>query len=191
MKTLLHICCAPCSVACIASLRAEGIEPTGYWYNPNIHPVTEYRLRRDTLKDFAKAIDLKLELNDTYGLRSFTAAVIGDLDHRCDHCYAVRMDETARFAAEQGFDAFTTTLLISPYQKHDRIIAAAEAAARKYGVTFLYRDFRPLFREGQEEARARGFYMQKYCGCIFSEEERYRAKQMRREREQKQHDGFQ
>lgn len=186
MKTLLHICCAPCSVACIASLRAEGIEPTGYWYNPNIHPVTEYRLRRDTLKDFAKEIHMELEINDTYGLRFFTAAVIGDLNNRCDYCYTTRMEETARFAARQGFDSFTTTLLISPYQKHDRIIAAAEAAAKQYGVSFLYRDFRPLFKQGQEEARARGFYMQKYCGCIFSEEERYRAKQMRREREQEQ-----
>lgn len=183
MDVLMHICCAPCSVACISSLRDEGIEPHGFWYNPNIHPVTEYRMRRDTLKEYAASVGMKLDINDTYGLRSFVASVISDLDGRCGYCYSVRMDETARYAALNGFEYFTTTLLISPYQKHDLLKKTAEEAAAKYGVKFLYRDFRPLFKSGQEEARKLGLYMQKYCGCIFSEEERYRAKQMKRERE--------
>ena len=88
------------------------------------------------------------------------------------------MEQTARFAAEQGFDSFSTTLLISPYQNHELIKAVAEQAADKYGVSFLYRDFRPYFKEGQEQARENGFYMQKYCGCIFSEEERYRKQKV-------------
>lgn len=183
MNTLLHICCAPCSVACIESLRGEGIEPHGFWFNPNIHPVTEYRLRRDTLKTFAAEISMELTVNDTYGLRSFVAAVIGDLSDRCSYCYRTRLEETARLAALQGFDSFTTTLLISPYQNHEKIKEIGYEAEAKYGVKFLYRDFRPLFKEGQEKAREMGFYMQKYCGCIFSEEERYRQKQMKRERE--------
>ena len=86
------------------------------------------------------------------------------------------MDAAAKHAAENGFDSFTTTLLISPYQKHEEICSAALAAAKEHGVEFLYRDFRPLFREGQNEARERGLYMQKYCGCIFSEEDRYKKK---------------
>ena len=72
-----------------------------------------------------------------------------------------------------GYDAFTTTLLVSPYQNHELLIKVAEEMAKKYGVEFLYRDFRQGFREGQSEARALGLYMQKYCGCVFSEEERY------------------
>ena len=173
MKLLLHICCAPCSVACIQSLRAEGIEPTGYWFNPNIHPFVEYRTRRDTLKDYAARIGLALTVNDTYGLRPFVRAVAEDIGGRCPVCYAARMRETARYAAANGFTHFTSTLFISPYQRHNLLRAAAEEAAQAYGVAFLYRDFRPLFRAGQEEARALELYMQKYCGCVFSEEERY------------------
>lgn len=172
-KTLLHICCAPCSVACIDLLRSEGIEPVGYWYNPNIHPVTEYRARRDTLVEYAKNIGMELHLRDDYGLREFVRAVYPTLENRCGVCYDMRMLEAARFARENGFDSFSTTLLISPYQRHEQIIETAESAARVFGVEFLYRDFRPLFREGQKKAREMGLYMQKYCGCVFSEEERY------------------
>lgn len=173
MKLLLHICCAPCSIACIQSLRAEGIEPTGYWYNPNIHPFAEYRERRDTLTEYAKTIGLALEMDDDYGLRPFTRAVAEDIANRCLTCYAARMRQTARYAAEHGFTHFTSTLFISPYQQHELLRAAAEQAAEEFGVSFLYRDFRPVFRSGQEEARALDLYMQKYCGCVYSEEERY------------------
>ena len=173
---LLHCCCAPCSVRCIEVLRAEGIEPTGYWYNPNIHPYTEYRSRKTTLQDYAASIGMKLLVNDDYGLRSFVRAIYPNLEERCDVCYRIRMEETARRAAEEGFRQFTTTLLISPYQDHELIIRTAEEAAAKYGVSFLCRDFRPYFREGQQKARESELYMQKYCGCIFSEEERYRKK---------------
>ena len=172
-KTLLHICCAPCSVMCIETLRAEGIEPTGYWYNPNIHPVTEYRARRDTLIQYAKDINMELILKDDYGLREFVRAVYPGLEDRCGVCYELRMREAARFARENGFESFSTTLLISPYQRHELLKETAERAGEEFGVKFLYRDFRPYFREGQQKAREMGFYMQKYCGCVFSEEERY------------------
>lgn len=172
-KTLLHVCCAPCSVACIESLRAEGIEPTGFWYNPNIHPVTEYRARRDTLIEYAKSINMELALIDDYGLREFVKNVADNIEGRCEYCYRVRLEKAAEYARDNGFDSFTTTLLISPYQNHEMIIKTAEEAAKKYGVKFLYRDFRPYFREGQTKAREMGFYMQKYCGCVFSEEDRY------------------
>ena len=173
MKLLLHICCAPCSVECVKSLRAEGIEPTGYWYNPNIHPFTEYRMRRNTVTEYAQSIGLALETNDFYGLRPFCTAVAEDINGRCTVCYACRMRETARYAALHGYTHFSTTLLYSPYQKHDLLREAAEEAAEEFGVAFLYRDFRPLYRQGQEEARALNLYLQKYCGCVFSEEERY------------------
>lgn len=176
MKTLLHMCCAPCSVACIKSLREEEIDVTGFWYNPNIHPYTEYKNRKRTAVEYTREIGLPLIIRDEYGLRTFVAHVSPDFEKRCHYCYQVRMDQAARYAAENGFDSFTTTLLISPYQNHEEICEAANRAAEKYGAAFLYRDFRPLFRDGQSEARERGLYMQKYCGCIFSEEDRYKKK---------------
>ena len=174
MQTLLHICCAPCSNMCITALRGEGIEPVGFWYNPNIHPFTEYRARRNCLREYAGTVGLKLLERDEYALRPFVRAVAEDIGGRCAVCYAMRFEAAAEQAAKEGFDSFTSSLFISPYQQHDLMREVAERAAHNHGVTFLYRDFRPCFREGQERARALGFYMQKYCGCVFSEEERYR-----------------
>ena len=175
MRLLMHTCCAPCSVMCIETLRQEGIEPVLYWYNPNIHPATEYKMRKNTLVEYAKSIDVKLLINNEYGLRRFITELEGDFSapHRCGKCYDLRLTETARFAAENGFTHFTSTLFVSPYQNHDLMAEVAQRAAREYGVEFLYRDFRPYFREGQDKAREMGLYMQKFCGCIFSEEDRY------------------
>ena len=174
MKLLLHTCCAPCSVYCIDTLRNEGIEPTVYWFNPNIHPYMEYKARRDTLKSYTEMINVQAIFEENYGLRDFCKSVIDDLDNRCvKYCYRVRLEQTAKYAKENGFDTFSTTLLISPYQKHDELKKLGEEIAKKYGLEFLYRDFRVGFREGQAKARELGLYMQKYCGCIFSEEDRY------------------
>lgn len=175
MKLLMHTCCAPCSVYCIDSLRAEDIEPTLFWYNPNIHPYIEYKTRRDCLKEYAAKVGVELIVGEEYGLDEFCKNVVSDISNRCvNYCYKKRLTETVRYAAKHGFDTFTTTLLISPYQKHDELKKVCEELVALSGVKFLYRDFRVGFREGQEKARAEGLYMQKYCGCIFSEEERYR-----------------
>lgn len=183
MKLLMHTCCAPCSVYCIDSLREEGIEPTLYWYNPNIHPYIEYKTRRDTLIDYAKMINVPLIINEEYGLKEFCKNVIGDLNNRCvNYCYRVRLEQTVKYAKGNGFDSFTTTLLVSPYQKHDEIIKLCNELADKYEIDFVYRDFRVGFREGQAKARELGLYMQKYCGCIFSEEDRY-EKQILKDKE--------
>ena len=93
MKTLLHICCAPCSIACIDTLRQEGIEPVGFWYNPNIHPFTEYKMRKNTLVEYAKSIDLKLEIENEYGLRRFIEGVYPNFDNRCTFCYTLRFED--------------------------------------------------------------------------------------------------
>lgn len=174
-RILLHICCAPCSVGCIRQIRESGMEPVGLWYNPNIHPYQEYLLRRDTLIEYAAAIDLELILRDEYGLRKFTEAVCGNVENRCGYCYALRLEEAARTAAARGLRAFTTTLTVSPYQNHPLIFEIGEKAAAKYGVTFLPWDFSSRYREGQAEARAWGMYLQKYCGCIYSEEARFQT----------------
>lgn len=182
-KVLLHTCCAPCAIHCVETLRLEGIEPVSYWFNPNIHPYTEYRSRKTTLEEYAKTIHLPLVIDNTYGLREFCKNVIHDLSGRCFYCYDVRLDTTARYAAEHNFSAFSTTLLVSPFQNHEAIIQAAQRASHKYNVPFLYRDFRPGFQDGQAKARDLELYMQKYCGCIFSEEERYRRKQLAKEKQ--------
>lgn len=171
----MHTCCAPCSVYCLDSLREEGLEPALFWYNPNIHPFTEYKTRRDCLKDYAKQVSAELIIKEDYGLDEFCRNVAGDISGRCvNYCYPKRLGETVRYAAEHGYGAFTTTLLVSPYQKHEAIKELCEKLAAESGIEFLYRDFRVGFREGQAKARDLGLYMQKYCGCIFSEEDRYR-----------------
>lgn len=174
-KVLMHTCCAPCSVYCIDSLRSENIEPTVFWYNPNIHPYIEYKTRRDCLKDYTKSIDVEAIFIEEYGLDEFCRNVANDLENRCvNYCYVKRLSKTAKYAKEHGYDAFTTTLLVSPYQKHEELKAVCEKIAAALDIEFLYRDFRVGFREGQTKARELGLYMQKYCGCIFSEEDRYR-----------------
>ena len=119
---------------------------------------------------------VEVHILEDYGLRDFVRAVSADIDHRCAHCYTIRLGTAAKYAADHGYDAFTSSLLISPYQNHELLKAVGETMGKKYGVEFYYRDFRPGFREGQAKAREMGLYMQKYCGCIFSEEDRYSTK---------------
>lgn len=180
-QVLLHCCCAPCSLSCVDPLRNEGITPVAFWYNPNIHPWKEYQARRDCLLQYAADHSIEVRIQEEYGLREFVRAVSHQPDRRCQYCYTHRLEETARYAAEHGFPAFTTTLLASLYQDHDAISAAGRQAAAQYGISFLYRDFRPNFRDGNRRAREMGLYLQKYCGCIFSEEDRYR-KQIERDK---------
>ena len=169
----MHSCCAPCSISCVNSLRAENIEPYLFWYNPNIHPYTEYKKRHDCFSLFINDEKIKSINIDEYGLQLFLKEVSPDTKKRCEKCYRIRLEKTASIAVREGYDAFTTTLLISPYQDHETIKRICEETASKYNINFLYRDFRPLFCESQTAARAKNYYMQKYCGCIFSEEERY------------------
>lgn len=176
----MHTCCAPCSVYCIDALRLEGIEPTVFWFNPNIHPYTEYKARRDCLKDYIKSIGISGVFVNNYGLDEFCKNTVECLPERCvKYCYRARITQTALEAKRRGFRAFTTTLLVSPYQKHAELKRVCEEIAEMVGIDFLYRDFRVGFREGQAKARELGMYMQKYCGCIFSEEERYQKQILR------------
>lgn len=177
MKLLLHTCCAPCSVYCIDALRKEGIEPTLYWYNPNIHPYMEYKARRDCLKEYAKSIEIEAIFEEEYGLDEFCKNVCNDLKTRCvNYCYPVRLRKTFEYAKANGYDAVSTTLLYSIYQNHEFIKLYMEKLSKEYEIEFLYRDFREGFWEGHNKAKELGLYMQKYCGCVFSEEERYQKK---------------
>ncbi|MFA5509859.1 MAG: epoxyqueuosine reductase QueH [Candidatus Cloacimonadaceae bacterium] len=170
---LLHTCCAPCLIAPYFQLQEEGIQVTAFWYNVNIHPYTEYKARKNALEEFSRQEGFPLIINDEYGLEEFVKEVIDDIDQRCAHCYEVRLEAAAKLAKEEGFDAFSSTLLYSRYQKHELIIETAERMAARYDIPFFYRDWRGLWQKGIELSKEAGMYRQKYCGCIFSEAERY------------------
>ncbi|MBU1055345.1 MAG: epoxyqueuosine reductase QueH [Proteobacteria bacterium] len=173
MKILLHICCAPCSIYPVTILRNEKMNVSGYFYNNNIHPYTEYKNRRDTLVQFSKQIDLKVIYRDDYDLEGFLQKTAFREKNRCIVCYYERLNATAVFAKENKFDFFTTTLLYSVYQKHDVIKAIGESLGKSIGIEFYYNDFRTGWKEGVDESRRLDLYRQKYCGCIYSEKERY------------------
>ncbi|MCX7745497.1 MAG: epoxyqueuosine reductase QueH [Clostridia bacterium] len=170
MKLLLHMCCAPCSVYPVSVLEEEGVSFDGLFYNPNIHPKEEFIKRLENVKQFAREKNIKVSYSEDFKQETWENFKDSD-EKRCTMCYAMRLDQVARFAKENGYDAFTTTLLVSPYQKHEWIMELGEKAALKYGVKFYYRDFRPGFREGQNRAKEMGLYRQKFCGCIVSYQE--------------------
>jgi predicted adenine nucleotide alpha hydrolase (AANH) superfamily ATPase len=157
----------------VGLLRGECIEPVGLFFNPNIHPMDEYGRRMDTVRQYSGLSGMQVVYLDGF-LQQTWEDYRGEELERCAMCYALRLDRAARYARENGFDAFTTSLLVSPYQKHELIRETGERMGREHGVTFYYRDFRPGFREGQQEAKEMGLYRQKHCGCIVSYRERVR-----------------
>jgi predicted adenine nucleotide alpha hydrolase (AANH) superfamily ATPase len=176
MKLLLHVCCANCAVHPLQTVLDEGHEVFGYWYNPNIHPFAEYQKRLDAVKSLEQKKSFPVFYNDSYDLEKFLKAAIQDVENRCVFCYKIRLIKTANFAHEQHFDGFTTTLLASPHQKHDLIREIGEKIGSDLEIRFFYKDFRPGFYEGKDEGKKLELYSQKYCGCIFSEKERYLKK---------------
>ncbi len=172
MKILLHICCAPCAIYPLRILRESEREVVGLYYNPNIHPYLEYRKRLDTVKGYASAVKLDMMI-DEYPMEAFLRRVVFHEDDRCRYCYTIRLARTAETAKRDRFDAFTTTLLYSKFQRHDLIREIGEGLAEAYGVRFLYRDFREGWAEGVQASKELGLYRQPYCGCLYSEKERY------------------
>ncbi len=182
MKILLHTCCGPCTLFPLRQLRTAGHDVTGFFYNHNIHPYQEYVRRRDTAMQMAEHEAMPLIVRDDYDLKGFLANVAADPDKRCSYCYSSRLQATAQAAAEGGFEAFSAALLYSRYQKHDEIKAIGEQLESEYGVAFYYQDFRPGWQEGIRLSKELGLYRQQYCGCIYSEKERYMPKTGMREK---------
>lgn len=173
MKILMHTCCANCAIYPYMVMRERAIDVKCLWFNPNIHPYSEYKNRLDALKKLQVFWNLDIEYKDDYGLVEFIRNVADNEDNRCEYCYKIRLEETAKTAAIQSIDAFTTSLLVSPYQKFDMIIDTGKTAAEKYSVEFYVQDFRAWFNSGRQTARELGLFSQKYCGCIYSEMQRY------------------
>ncbi|MDO8661976.1 MAG: epoxyqueuosine reductase QueH [Candidatus Omnitrophota bacterium] len=171
MKLLLHTCCAPCLIYPLEKLSLEGFKVTGFFYNPNIHPLAEYIKRREALAVLGSAIEI---IYPEYSPRDFFRAVNLQeaAPERCVLCWRLRLKKTAQAAKGSGFQYFTTTLLVSPYQDQELLKKIGSEVGKEEGVEFYYADFRPGFRQAHNEARAKGVYCQKYCGCIYSGIER-------------------
>ncbi len=182
MKLLVHVCCAPCAVSVLRRLAEQGCEVESYFNNPNIHPLLEFRRRLKALKVLRDRLGrrepafARMSFEEEYGLERFLREAWADAaPGRCERCYRMRLTAAARRARNEGFDAFTTTLLISRDQNHELAARVGQAVARQEGASFYYEDFRPLFDESHEEAKKLMLYSQQYCGCVFSEYERFRA----------------
>lgn len=178
MKLLLHICCAPCSIHPYKQFSLNKRDSvTGFFYNPNIHPFTEYIRRKEALRDYSKDKNFEVVFHK-YDMERFFREVSGNEipPARCGVCWRMRLEETAGFARKNGFDAFSTTLLVSPYQDQAGLKKIGQDISRKRGVEFIYRDFRDGFRASQAEACESSLYRQKYCGCVYSEKERFEKK---------------
>jgi predicted adenine nucleotide alpha hydrolase (AANH) superfamily ATPase len=172
-KLLLHVCCAPCSTYPLKVMGKDPFEVFGFFFNPNIHPFQEYAKRRDTVCDYFRTKEVPLILKDEYNLVNFLREVVYREKDRCRICYFMRLEAAAKTAQENKIDYFTTTLLYSRFQQHDLIREIGESLGRCYGVSFYYRDFREGWKEGIRLSKEAGLYRQQYCGCIYSEQERF------------------
>ncbi len=172
-KVLIHVCCAHCAAYTTEHWRQQGYEVGGYWYNPNIHPYTEHQNRLESMKRLAEEINLPLIIEDGYDFIEYFRQVAGHEEERCRYCFELRLSGAAETARENGYDAFTTTLLISPHQKHDILKELGREIAGETGMEFLYADLRKRYSDSRHITKPMNLYRQQYCGCLYSEWERY------------------
>ncbi len=172
-SVLIHCCCAHCAAYTVNHWRQNGYEVGALWYNPNIHPYSEHQHRLEGMQSLAKEINLPLTVSDGYDMIEYFRRVVGHEAERCKHCFDSRLSQTAETARQMGFGAFTTTLLISPHQKHDLIREAGSKLAGENGVAFLYADLRKRYSDSRHMTKPLNLYRQQYCGCVYSEWERY------------------
>lgn len=173
MKLLLHTCCAPCMIHPMEDLRSKGFDVSGLFYNPNIHPVGEHEKRRQAVEYYSKETDTEVIYPEYFPSEFFWEVHEKDNDpQRCLICWRMRLKKTAQTAKDRGYGAFSTTLLVSPYQNYELLIKIGLTVAREEGVWFHYDDFRTGFREAHNKAKSKGIYCQNYCGCVYSHQER-------------------
>ena len=180
-KLLLHACCAPCS-SYVLEYLSNYFEITIYYYNPNIHPQVEYIRRINELKKFISNFKTKNIVNfveekydaDEYFNQIKGLENLGEKSERCYKCYKFRMEKASRYAKDNGFDYFTTTLSISPYKNAKWINEIGSILENKYKIKYLYADFKKKngYKRSLELSKEYGLYRQDYCGCIYSKQER-------------------
>lgn len=174
-SVLLHTCCAHCAAYCFEHWQSQGWDVAAFWYNPNIHPYLEHQQRLEAMETFARLKELPLIVADGYEMVRFFQTVVGHESERCGYCFQLRLSRTAQAAKERGFSAFTTTLLISPHQKHELLREIGERVAEEKGIAFLYRDLRKRYSQSRKLTKELNLYRQQYCGCLYSEWERHRS----------------
>ena len=172
-SVLIHSCCAHCAAYTVNYWREQGYQTSAFWYNPNIHPYPEHQQRLEAMKSLAQQIDVPLIVAESYDIIEYFRRVAGHEEQRCQHCFRIRLSRTAETAQQMGFSAFTTTLLISPHQKHDLIRETGNKLAEETGIEFLYTDLRKRYSDSRHLTKPLDLYRQQYCGCIYSEWERY------------------
>lgn len=173
MKILLHTCCGPCSIYPLEKLTEEGFDITGFYYRSNIHPYTECKKREETLLAFADEKNLKIIVQKGYEIEAFLRMMAFREKERCRLCYHERFRSTALMAKSGKFEAFSSTLLYSKFQNHELMKEIAESVSKELGIPFVYMDFREGWKKGIEISKEKGMYRQSYCGCIYSEKDRF------------------
>ncbi len=172
-SVLVHVCCAHCTAYPIDHWRQQGYQVRALWYNPNIHPYLEHQQRLEAMQSLAQQMGFPLTISEGYEMPEYFRRVAGHEAERCRYCFDLRLSRTAETARQMGFDAFTTTLLISPHHTHELIREAGNRLAEAGGVEFLYADLRKRYSESRHRTKPLGLYRQQYCGCLYSEWERY------------------
>ena len=180
---LLHVCCGPCAVIPITRLLDEGFAVTAWFMNPNIQPLAEYLRRREAAAQCADRLGVPIIFADeTWNITNWLRAVAGrdTAPARCAYCCESRIEAAFAFARQQGFAWVSSSLLYSRYQPHEVIKTAGEAqAAQKDAPGFAYRDFRSDWQEGIDRSKSMELYRQPYCGCVYSESDRYQKQLLR------------
>jgi len=170
---LVHSCCAHCAAYTVEYWRQQRYEVSALWYNPNIHPYMEHQHRLQAMQSLAQEMKLPLIVIEGYGIIDYFRQVVGHESERCQYCFRLRLSKTAETAREMGFDAFTTTLLISSHQKHDLLRETGDDVARERGIDFLYADLRKRYSDSRRMTKPLNLYRQQYCGCVYSDWERH------------------
>jgi len=174
---LVHACCAHCTAYTIEHWRTQGYQLIALWYNPNIHPFTEHNLRLEAMKSLAHNMNFPLVIVEGYDFQEYFRRVAGHEEGRCALCFELRLQTVARKAKELGMQAFTSSLLISPHQKHELVKEIGAKVASENGTSFLYADLRKRYSDSRHITKPMELYRQQYCGCIYSEYERYAEQQ--------------
>jgi hypothetical protein len=172
-KLLVHCCCVHCSAYALKYWRELGHEVTAFWYNPNIHPFTEHQRRLDALKTLVEKENIPFVILTGYNIERYFQSVIGQISNRCSLCYQLRLQAIVDYAKEYGYDAFTSSLLMSPKQQHYKIIEIALEIEQSSGICFKYADLRKRYSDSRAITKPLDLYRQQYCGCLFSEYERF------------------
>ena len=173
-KLLLHSCCAPCAGEVMEALSASNIDTTIFFYNPNIHPIEEYEIRKDENIRFAKKLGMPI-IDADYDRDEWFQRTKGqenepERGERCSTCFDMRFERTAQYASDNDFDLISSTLGISRWKDMDQINASGARSSEPYNIP--YWDFNWRKKGGSsrmlELSKREGFYQQEYCGCVYS-----------------------